>query len=400
MRSRIPAGSACEGAGRHARAYSRHLRRHSRIERVRSRAVRLAAAARIPVVWSDSCLRARAANAAPGLASRSRETSCPAGRRCDPRRPLEACGRRCRRPPGARRHDAASRPRRGARRLPPHRARPAGSRTAIRSTRVSRRWSGTSSRRRGCSRASSRSSRRPGSARTGMWAFDTMTAIGAGNVGGGARGGRLRADRRRPRRRRRASPTPARARRGTTSPARLRRLVLPEQRGRRGAATPRQRRRAGRDRRHRRAPRQRRAGDLLGAGRRAHGLGARRPSRGLVPALPRRRGRDSAPEPARARTATCRLPRERATRAGSRRSATSRSWVEGVDALVVALGSTRPRATRTARCTSPTRAIARRAGGSARSGLPTVVVQEGGYDLATIGDLVRAFLEGVAQRRS
>ena len=32
-------------------------------------------------------------------------------------------------------------------------------------------------------------------------------------------------------------------------------------------------------------------------------------------------------------------------------------------------------------------------------GLPTVVVQEGGYDLATIGELVLEFLTGVQTRR-
>ena len=70
-------------------------------------------------------------------------------------------------------------------------------------------------------------------------------------------------------------------------------------------------------------------------------------------------------------------------------------WVDGVDALVVALGVDAAAGDPN----SPLLVTAdgyRRAGARlAELGLPTVVVQEGGYDLATIGPLVRAFLEGL-----
>jgi acetoin utilization deacetylase AcuC-like enzyme len=72
-------------------------------------------------------------------------------------------------------------------------------------------------------------------------------------------------------------------------------------------------------------------------------------------------------------------------------------WVEGVDALVVALGVDAAAADPN----SPLlvsgegyREAGRRLG---ILGLPTVVVQEGGYDLATLGALVQSFLEGIAQ---
>jgi acetoin utilization deacetylase AcuC-like enzyme len=38
--------------------------------------------------------------------------------------------------------------------------------------------------------------------------------------------------------------------------------------------------------------------------------------------------------------------------------------------------------------------------GSSALELPTVVVQEGGYDLATLGSLVRAALEGIEEGRT
>lgn len=70
-------------------------------------------------------------------------------------------------------------------------------------------------------------------------------------------------------------------------------------------------------------------------------------------------------------------------------------WVDGVDGLVVALGVDAAEGDPN----SPLRVSAdgyRQAGERlGRLGIPTVVVQEGGYDLDTIGLLVRAFLEGV-----
>ena len=71
------------------------------------------------------------------------------------------------------------------------------------------------------------------------------------------------------------------------------------------------------------------------------------------------------------------------------------AWARGADALVVPLGVDAAEGDPT----SPLRVTADgfRAGGRAlgRLGLPTVVVQEGGYDLPTLGGLVLAFLEGL-----
>ena len=89
----------------------------------------------------------------------------------------------------------------------------------------------------------------------------------------------------------------------------------------------------------------------------------------------------------------------RATRTGSRRSPSSSRWAGACDALVVALGvdaaAARPGepAARHARA-----ATARPVGCSARSALPTVVVQEGGYELGSVGPLVRATPRGPARR--
>ena len=60
-------------------------------------------------------------------------------------------------------------------------------------------------------------------------------------------------------------------------------------------------------------------------------------------------------------------------------------------------GRRRRRAIPRARSRSPTRASAPPAARWARSGLPTVVVQEGGYDLDTIGALVHEFLTGLEE---
>jgi acetoin utilization deacetylase AcuC-like enzyme len=73
------------------------------------------------------------------------------------------------------------------------------------------------------------------------------------------------------------------------------------------------------------------------------------------------------------------------------------AWVQGADALVVALGVDAAEADPT----SPLRVSAEgfREGGRVLGsvGLPTVVVQEGGYDLDTLGGLVLAALEGIEE---
>ena len=147
-------------------------------------------------------------------------------------------------------------------------------------------------------------------ARTGHFAFDTMTPIGPGTweAARGAADAALTAcddsARRRPRRVRLLPPAgPPR------DPQRVRRLLLPQQRRDRRSPAARRARRPGRGARRRRAPRQRRAGDLLRARRRGHRLGARRPGRRLVPALPRPRGR----------AGRGRREPQRAARAGQRR---------------------------------------------------------------------------------
>ena len=145
--------------------------------------------------------------------------------------------------------------------------------------------------------------------------------------------------------------------------------------------------------RRRRAPRQRDAVDLLrgpgGPGR----LRARRPGRGLVPALPRVRGRDRRrrqPQPA----AGARAP---ATSRGSRRCPSSPPGREPAAPRRWSSRSewTRPPATRRARSRSRPRATARAGRTLGELRLPTVVVQEGGYDLATLGPLVREALTGL-----
>jgi acetoin utilization deacetylase AcuC-like enzyme len=73
-------------------------------------------------------------------------------------------------------------------------------------------------------------------------------------------------------------------------------------------------------------------------------------------------------------------------------------WVDGVDALVVALGVDAAAADPNSPLLVSVegyREAGRRLG---MLGVPTVVVQEGGYDLATIGTLVHAFLAGFAER--
>ena len=175
----------------------------------------------------------------------------------------------------------------------------------------------------------------------------------------------------------------------------LRRLLLPQQRGRRRRDAASERRRAGRDRRRRRPPRQRHRGDLLRARRRALRVGARRPGRRLVPARVGYADETGAGDGA---GATRNLPLAPGTGDEGWLAAVSRP--RGVDERVAARRSSSrsvwtPRATtRRARCWSAGRATARPASCSAGTGLPAVVVQEGGYHLPTLGGLVAAYLAG------
>ncbi len=90
-------------------------------------------------------------------------------------------------------------------------------------------------------------------------------------------------------------------------------------------------------------------------------------------------------------------PRAPATRAGSRRSERRRRSRHAARALVVALGVD-------AAAGDPESPLEVSAAGYREAGrilgglgLPTVVVQEGGYDLATIGPLVVETLAGLAR---
>ena len=184
-------------------------------------------------------------------------------------------------------------------------------------------------------------------------------------------------------------------------PGVLRRLVLPQQRGGRRPAPARRRGRRGiaqgGDRRHRRPPGQRHAGDLLRPRRRVLRQRARRPGGRLVPAprraTPTRRARARAP----AATAT----RSVAPGAGDD------PWLAaldellddvrafGPDALVVSLGVD-------AAVDDPESPLQITAAGYGAAGerlgalgLPTVLVQEGGYHLPTLGALVLSVLTGV-----
>ena len=174
----------------------------------------------------------------------------------------------------------------------------------------------------------------------------------------------------------------------------LRRLVLSEQHGRRGRTPARRAGRSGGRARRRRPPRQRHAGDLLRGPRRA-----------------RRARSTSTPAPAGFRTSSAsrarRVPAPTAT-CRWRPGAGDEDWLAAVRALAQwARGAPRSgrgagrrrrrRATRRARCRSPPPASAPPAARSARCGLPTVVVQEGGYDLDAIGALVHEFLTGLEE---
>ena len=147
--------------------------------------------------------------------------------------------------------------------------------------------------------------------------------------------------------------------------------------------------------RHRRPPRQRHPVDLLGGRRRClTGSVHVDPGAGWFPHYLGLRGRASAPAPAKGANLNLPLAPGLGRRGpGSRRW---RSWREWADrrGRQGARGRAR-RGRRGRRPREPARGDRRRLpSGGRRSwatlGLPTVIVQEGGYDLDTIGELVLA----------
>ncbi len=151
--------------------------------------------------------------------------------------------------------------------------------------------------------------------------------------------------------------------------------------------------------RRRRAPRQRDPGDLLRRPRRPGRLGTRRPGGRVVSPLSRvrrgdRRGGRYRGEP---QPAVGPGRRRRAVARGGRRPRGVGARAGGAQALVVALGVDAAAGDPE----SPLRVSAGgfRAAGRALGalGLPTVVVQEGGYDLAAIGALVHEALAGIEE---
>ena len=135
-------------------------------------------------------------------------------------------------------------------------------------------------------------------------------------------------------------------------------------------------------------------------GRRLLRLAARRPGRGLVPALRRVRRRARDRRRARAPTATCRWRRAPATTAGSRRSDALRDDGRAPAAPTPSWSRsawTPPRPTRRARCRSARPATARAGELIAALGARRSLIQEGGYDLPSLGPLVVAALTGAAE---
>ena len=231
-------------------------------------------------------------------------------------------------------------------------------------------------------------------ARAGYFAYDTMTLVGPGTWDAARAAVDVRADRRRPRAGRRARRLRVLPATGPPRDAqRVRRLVLPQQHGRRGGADAGRPRRPGRRDRRRRPPRQR---------------DARRSSTtaptcwwARCTSIPVRAGfrtsSASRARPARAPTATSRWRRAPATTSGWPRSRELARWARDARALVVALGV--DAAAGDPESPLQVTAAGLRAAGRALGalGVPTVVVQEGGYDLATIGALVREFLTGLEE---
>ena len=180
--------------------------------------------------------------------------------------------------------------------------------------------------------------------------------------------------------------------------ARVRRLLLPQQRRRRRGGAARGRPRAGRGR-------STSTPTTATAPRRCSGSG-RTSSTARCTSTPRPAGSRTSsgtrarPAPAPGPGTTRNLPLPEGTGDGP--------WVDGgrpARRLGVATArrwssrsaSTPPATTRRARCRSPPTGSARPARSLGGLGLPSVLVQEGGYDLATMGGLVAAYLSGHAQ---
>ena len=213
---------------------------------------------------------------------------------------------------------------------------------------------------------------------------------------------RRRAHRVRPRARRRAR----RLRRGPAArpPRRcrlLRRLLLPQQRGRGRAVPARSRRRARRGHRHRRAPRQRHPGDLLRAP--ATCSTAPRtsiPAQGWFPHFVGFADEQGAGDGTGANR-NIPLPPGAGDEEWLRATEASSSEATAVDGRTRSScrsASTARPPIRTARSRSRPAATRRSARRSATLNIPTVLVQEGGYVLDTLGDLVLAALRGFEGR--
>ena len=176
----------------------------------------------------------------------------------------------------------------------------------------------------------------------------------------------------------------------------VRRLLLLQQRRDRGPP-PRVHDGVEGDRARRRLPpRQRHPADLLRARRRAVRLAARRPG----PRLSVRdrsadetgagRGSGTPQLPAAGRDGRRRLPRR------ARRGLRGRSSRSGRRCSSCRSASTRSTSTRSATSRSPTDGFESCGAVVARLGLPTVVLQEGGYDVDDLGENVRRWLLGAA----
>ena len=236
-------------------------------------------------------------------------------------------------------------------------------------------------------------------AEAGTYAYDTMTLVGDRHLGGRPRGGRLRPDRGRPGAGGRACGVRAvPAARPPRDAGRLRRLVLPQQRRGRGRGAARRWARPGGGDRHRRAPGQRHGRDLLRPRGRALRVGPRRPRCRVVPAHRGLRRRDGHRRRRRVHPQPAAAGGDRRRRPGWRRSET---WPTGWSPRAARpwwspWASTPPPTTPRARSWSPSTATGRPGRSLGATGLPAVVVQEGGYHLPTLGSLVAAYLDGHA----